>query len=41
MNNSALIELANSTIVSSALDLIGVNYSVIDVDGHYYRDEGI
>lgn len=35
MNHSKLIELANSTIISSALDLIGVNYSVIDVNGRY------
>ena len=29
------IELANSTIISSILDLIGVNYSVIDTEGRY------
>ena len=35
IQSSKLIDLAKSTIISSVLDIINVNYSVIDPDGHY------
>ena len=35
LQSSKLINLAKSTIISSVLDIININYSVIDPTGHY------
>ena len=35
IHSSKLIDLAKSTIISSVLDIMNVNYSVIDPNGNY------